>query len=609
MMNPSKKILSFSVASATMIAANVSHAQNNYFNNSFEGFFGGTVFEDVNRNGFQNGPQANEVGVEGIVVTLLTETGRPLQTTSTNANGFYYFRGLPAGNYKALVRKPAEFDFTIEDRYNEYDYRFDYYDSDASPITGETDIITITPERFYDFTTDIGLILKDLPNLSPLVLYPDSVTVYPNDPTSVDVLANDKYNGYIDSFFVDDSGFPGQVTVQDNKLVILADGIAGKYEIPYSVIVNGKSAAGTVYVTVDVPALLAKDDKVNAFIGEQVTVDLLANDLISSAVDVVRVVGTDVPGRVFLNRSNNLVIRDTRAVGTFSVEYQVITVDGSRSNAYVTINIEERPIPTTAEDDTAQGKVNETLIIDILANDLPAGRIKDLIIAESNIPGDVSLDDKGDLVINNVTVAGDYSLIYELYSENGTADDATVRVSFAAEPKPEPTPEPVEADTQYAVPYDVNNSSTKDANYRPITGSLRGVQKRLSVKLVDDATIPLVNFNRTPKINGCTFLDSSKQIKLSLAGALNRIAFSTNYFIMDKKGDIQLTLNSIPSEKMPVLLDGGTYGSQSFVTFGFKGLFTNKEFSDIRRKAYARELRVSDTKDGKVKFTCVYSAK
>src|SRR5205823_5261637 len=75
------------------------------------GLIRGQVFEDTNGNGVKD---AGEVATPNITVRLLDlstldANGNPseIATTATDANGFYEFRSVRAGNYRVAVSGPG----------------------------------------------------------------------------------------------------------------------------------------------------------------------------------------------------------------------------------------------------------------------------------------------------------------------------------------------------------------------------------------------------------------------------------------------------------------------------------------------------------------------
>ncbi len=61
---------------------------------------GNTVWWDANNNGTKD---AGEAGIGGVNMALLNSDGSLRATTTTDANGKYYFSGLPAGNYQVAI--------------------------------------------------------------------------------------------------------------------------------------------------------------------------------------------------------------------------------------------------------------------------------------------------------------------------------------------------------------------------------------------------------------------------------------------------------------------------------------------------------------------------
>ncbi|OCQ90549.1 hypothetical protein BCD64_28195 [Nostoc sp. MBR 210] len=121
---------------------------------------GDFVWEDLNANGIQD---ANEAGVAGVTVTL-TGGGKDgvigtaddtTVATTTDANGSYLFPLLvPGVEYKVTFSNlPTGFVFTQSNQGN------DTTDSDADPLTGQTQIIKLNPNEF-NRTIDAGIYRK-----------------------------------------------------------------------------------------------------------------------------------------------------------------------------------------------------------------------------------------------------------------------------------------------------------------------------------------------------------------------------------------------------------------------------------------------------------------
>ncbi|MBV9124325.1 MAG: carboxypeptidase regulatory-like domain-containing protein [Planctomycetes bacterium] len=66
----------------------------------------GTVFKDTNRDGVQDN---GELGFSGVMLTLTDSSGKVVATTSTDSNGQFIFKDVPAGSYSLSVASPAGF--------------------------------------------------------------------------------------------------------------------------------------------------------------------------------------------------------------------------------------------------------------------------------------------------------------------------------------------------------------------------------------------------------------------------------------------------------------------------------------------------------------------
>ncbi|HXG46566.1 MAG TPA: SdrD B-like domain-containing protein, partial [Methylomirabilota bacterium] len=111
------------------------------------GCLGDYVWLDKNVDGIQD---ADEAGIPSVTVNLLDCQGNILATTTTDANGFYLFSGLIAGNYNVQVVAPGGYVFTAQDQGTD-----DALDSDAD-ATGMMACTALAPGE-TDLTWDAGL--------------------------------------------------------------------------------------------------------------------------------------------------------------------------------------------------------------------------------------------------------------------------------------------------------------------------------------------------------------------------------------------------------------------------------------------------------------------
>ncbi|MDO9226346.1 MAG: SdrD B-like domain-containing protein [Pseudomonadota bacterium] len=109
---------------------------------------GDKVWLDCNANGIQD---ANEIGLSGVTVKLLSGTGAELATTTTDFQGNYLFNNLVPGDYAIQVIAPTGYGYTARDQGGD-----DTRDSDVDASTGKTITTTLTSGE-NDLSWDAGL--------------------------------------------------------------------------------------------------------------------------------------------------------------------------------------------------------------------------------------------------------------------------------------------------------------------------------------------------------------------------------------------------------------------------------------------------------------------
>jgi protocatechuate 3,4-dioxygenase beta subunit len=119
---------------------------------------GNYVWNDLNLDGVQD---ANEPGVPGVSVVLYDNSGSPVASTSTDANGLYQFTGLTPAEYSVgFSNLPSGYNFTVVDAGGD-----DGLDSDADVSSGLTPSVTLIANQNYpDFDAGIFTLLASLGN-------------------------------------------------------------------------------------------------------------------------------------------------------------------------------------------------------------------------------------------------------------------------------------------------------------------------------------------------------------------------------------------------------------------------------------------------------------
>ena len=131
---------------------------------------GNRVWLDENKDGIQ---ESGEPGIAGVCVTLYDADGKPLQTTSTDSNGFYGFNVNPGQVYQLGFEKPDGLAFTTPD------LGLDDLDSDViDPLTGMTGMIK---PSLTDLNWDAGFGQGNPTDQPTPILGSDSPTAAPDN--------------------------------------------------------------------------------------------------------------------------------------------------------------------------------------------------------------------------------------------------------------------------------------------------------------------------------------------------------------------------------------------------------------------------------------------
>ncbi len=364
---------------------------------------GDLVWEDFNKNGIQD---VGERGIKNVVVMLYNnDTDEKVAETVTDDNGLYEFAHIdPNFNYYVQFKVPAGYIVSPQDQDD------DSIDSDTD-ATGKTDIITLESDKINS-SVDMGL-------------YHEGATL--GDRVWFDEL-NGASNGIQDA---DEQGvFDVKVTLYNAQGEVVkttrtnASGEyhftnveKGRYTIGFSelptgyiftskeqgideerdsdVDVNGRTniivVNGTAILTsIDaglkkVTTGVASNDIKKGVTGQNVTVDVLANDVVGSYnFDISTVKITSVPDGATLSADGKRltvpnegvwsVDSDSGAI-TFTpkdgftgdptpITYSVSDTQGNETTAEVEIDY-----PPLAKDDTINGEVGKQIVLFVLEND------------------------------------------------------------------------------------------------------------------------------------------------------------------------------------------------------------------------------------------------
>jgi hypothetical protein len=129
---------------------------------------GDYVWCDCSEGYYDGIQQVNENGFPNVNVSLYNSTDVVVNTTQTNALGFYSFTNLIPGDYYLVFALPDGYKWTLQDQGGD-----DSKDSDINPSTGRTGTITLIQGQI-DLTWDAGLVSAPclpIPEMDTLVLF------------------------------------------------------------------------------------------------------------------------------------------------------------------------------------------------------------------------------------------------------------------------------------------------------------------------------------------------------------------------------------------------------------------------------------------------------
>ncbi|MGL4662199.1 MAG: SdrD B-like domain-containing protein, partial [Culicoidibacterales bacterium] len=171
------------------------------------GSLSGHVWIDENKDGKY---ETTEVLVPNVPVTLFDKAGNLIQTTVTDAKGFYQFKNLPEGDYHVTIEKVDTYQFTTQNATGVSKE----VNSDVEVTTGKITNIHVDADKETPYN-DAGLVKQDTPQLLGSLSghvwidenkdgkYDDTEFLVPNVP----VVLFDKNGNVIETTTTDAKGF------------------------------------------------------------------------------------------------------------------------------------------------------------------------------------------------------------------------------------------------------------------------------------------------------------------------------------------------------------------------------------------------------------------
>lgn len=206
----------------------------------------------------------------------------------------------------------------------------------------------------------------------PPVAESDSARATVGQAVEIDVLANDR-DPEGDPITLVAVGTPsnGTAEIVGQAIRYTATTLgSGTDTFTYEIEADGARATGTVVVELEAPPPTAVDDSATTQEGQEVRVDVLANDVagLDGTLTIAEV--ADAPnGTTRIDGGVIVYTPDSGFVGTDRFDYVIREQGGGEASATVTITVESTNTPPVAEDDQFVTDTTTVVTIDVLAND------------------------------------------------------------------------------------------------------------------------------------------------------------------------------------------------------------------------------------------------
>lgn len=476
----------------------------------------GLAWYDANESGLRD---RGESRLQGITVRLLDEDNNELMSTTTNRRGIYIFRRLKTDMtyfVKFDISSRSDVDFTTPDvSINRRSYRLD---SDAVTIDGPmgtTKPVNLTRRYRRVRFLDVGLIHKASPPPAHDLQICGRAWV-DSDGNGLQMgggFGGDSNLGGAQVTLTGPDGSVSTTTNAANGNYFFEDLAPGAYQVSFAPVDGYEytQSLGDTWVSGN------RLSVINQQTGETIVFHLPEDG--NSGVD------------------NPCTLQN---------------IDGGYEPVVVA------PDPTTASDDEVMGEVGQELIVDVLANDAPAGGdVASVEIVSEDVPGDVVVNGDNAIVISDTTLAGVYDITYMLTSDNGTSDTAMVAVTLTDLPPP-------------ATEYNICGRTFVDANGDDMQNDPGSLLSGVSVTLLaDDGSIlqgPVLTagggrYEFTGVLEGNYFVQFDLLAPYTIYAAVNQ---GNSQFDSDADSDADGS-GRTAMITLPIPVDGNFYSSREGV--------------------------------------------
>ncbi len=449
-----------------------------------------TATVDVTVNAVNDGPVAQDDAIStdedtSVTIDVLANDsdldGDTLSVTSASA-----------ANGSVTINADGTLDYTPNANFNGTDtVTYEIADGNGGTATAE---VTVTVNAVND-----GPVAQD-----------DAITTDEDTVVTIDVLANDSDLDGDALSVTAASATNGSVTINADGTLDYTPNVNfnGTDTVTYEIADgNGGTATATVDVTVNAvnDGPVAQDDAISTDEDTSVTIDVLANDSDLDGDTLSVTSASAANGSVTINADGTLdYTPNANFNGTDTVTYEIADGNGGTATAEVTVTVNAVNDGPVAQDDSVSTNEDESVTIDVLANDSDLDGDALSVTAASATNGSVTINADGTLEYTpNANFNGSDTISYEISDGNGGTATAEVTVTVnAVNDGPVAQDDAVETNEDTAVTIDVlANDSDLDGDTLSVTSASAA---NGSVTINADGTLdytPNANFNGTDTIS------------------------------------------------------------------------------------------------------------
>lgn len=349
-------------------------------------------------------------------------------------------------------------------------------DPGEGSVTYTATTVTFTPATSFSGTATITYTVEDqtgdqdtaditvtVNDILPVAVA-DTASMDQGTTTLIDVLANDTH-AYGEALTVSSPVLTvgsGTVAVESNQIRFTPSGsFSGSATITYVVSdPDGDVANGTVTVTVDgVPT--AVDDTATTDENVTIDIDVVANDTHNDDSLTVTAVNLDSgQGAVSIVSNQVRYVPQTSFSGTAVISYTIEDLNGDTDTGSVTVTVTN--VNPVAVDDTANTNQDQSVLIDVLANDShPNSETISISSVSINGAEGTAVEESGQ--IRYTPESGFYgtaTITYTISDGDSDTDTATVLVTVAQDHPPVAVDDTTSTTEDVPVTFDVIANDT-----------------------------------------------------------------------------------------------------------------------------------------------------